>query len=89
MESRGTKTALWLTVVGALLGGTLSTWLAPKVIAWYFNPPASTGINCVEPIEWALGKLQLAQAVGILGGAIVGIVLFYAVVRQRLAAPAK
>ena len=73
MDTHGKKSALWLTVVGSLIGAVLSTWLAPKMIAWYFTPPAQMGFNCVDPIQWALGKLQVAQAFGILLGAALGL----------------
>ena len=86
MESQQTKRALWMTVVGALLGGLLTTWLAPKMIAWYFAPPAQLGFNCAEPITWALGKLQVAQAIGILGGAAIGVALYVGLGRRRPAA---
>ena len=83
MESRRMKTVLWLTVVGALVGGLLSTWLAPKAIAWYFIPPAQIGFSCADPITWALAKLQIAQAVGIVAGAVFGMVLFFVFAKKR------
>ncbi len=66
----------WALVLGALLGGCLSSWLAPKVIAWYFDPPAGFGISCKAPIEWALQKLQIAQLVGTVGGALLALVVY-------------
>jgi hypothetical protein len=87
MESQG-KRARWLAVVGALLGAVLSTWIAPKMIAWYFSPPANMGINCVDPIQWALGKLQIAQIVGVVLGALLGLVAYFLRFRQRPAASA-
>jgi hypothetical protein len=79
------KRALWLTVVGALVGALLSTWVAPKMIAWYWTPPAQMGITCVEPINWALNKLQIAQAVGIGLGAVAGIAAFFAWFKKKAA----
>lgn len=67
---------------GGLLGGAISTWLAPKGIAWYFSPPVDFGINCKLPIEWALQRLQWAQ----LGGIGVGILsagILYAALSRR------
>lgn len=83
MAEGKTKSALWACVVGALIGGLLSTWLAPKAISWYFNPPAQMGFNCSQPIDWALGKLQLAQFFGILIGAGAGIAVFFSFMRGR------
>jgi hypothetical protein len=70
-------------VVGALLGAVLSTWLAPKIIAWYFTPPAQIGLTCVEPIQWALGKLQVAQAVGLILGAAAGIFAYFSLFKRK------
>lgn len=86
MESRKMKTVLSLTAVGALIGGLLSTWLAPKVISWYFMPPAQIGFSCADPITWALAKLQIAQAVGIAVGAVVGMMLFFVFTKNRTTA---
>ena len=86
MESpRRMNLALAMTVIGALIGGLLASWLSPKVIAWYFRPPAQIGLNCSEPIEWALGKMQVALGVGIVAGAVAGIVLYSVFARRRSA----
>lgn len=83
MESSKAKTAMLLTGIGALGGGLVSTWLAPKVISWYFMPPAQMGFNCAEPISWALAKLQVAQAFGIIAGAVTGAVLYFVLTKRR------
>jgi hypothetical protein len=62
-------------ILGGFLGGLLTTWLAPKAIAWYFNPPVEMGFNCMKPIEWSLAKLQLAQGAGVLGGGLIAVIL--------------
>ncbi len=67
----------WAVVLGALCGGSLASWLSPKMIAWYFDPPAGFGVSCKAPIEWALQKLQIAQLVGTGVGAFFGILFFY------------
>lgn len=66
-----------------LLGSFLMTWIAPKVIAWYFEPPAQPGaFSCKAPIEWALSRYQLAQIYGSLGGAALGLVLFFVLLHR-------
>lgn len=60
-------------IFGALLGAFLTSWLAPKVIAWYFDPPVNIGVNCRNATEWSMRKLQLAQSVGLGAGAILGL----------------
>jgi len=64
------KKYLRLAAIGCVVGGLATSWLAPKVIAWYFNPPIEMAINCKIPIEWALRKLQLAQLVGTIVGGV-------------------
>jgi len=84
MEGRPRRIGfLWFTGIGATLGALLTTWLAPKVIAWYFNPPAQFGFNCVAPIEWALLRLQWAQVAGIGMGGIVGILAYFFLYKKR------
>ena len=74
---------LWFMASFALVGALLSTWLAPKVISWYFNPPAQFGVNCVGPIEWAMNRFCNAQIAGIVIGGIVGFLLFHSFFRKR------
>lgn len=83
MDATTKKSALWLTMIGSLVGAVLSTWLAPKMIAWYFTPPAQMGFNCVDPIQWALGKLQFAQVLGIILGAVLGFTIFFTAFRDK------
>lgn len=66
----------WAISGGAVVGGILTTWLAPSAIAWWFKPPANIGINCSEPIEWALHRLQWTQLAGILFGALIGLIIY-------------
>jgi hypothetical protein len=79
---------LFALCVGSLglLGSFLMTWIAPKVIAWYFEPPAQPGaFSCKAPIEWALSRYQLAQGYGLLGGAAAGLVLFFLLLQRSRA----
>jgi len=70
-------------VLGALIGGLLATWLAPKAIAWYFDPPVSFGVTCKAPIEWALRRLQWSQLIGIIAGGTAGLVLYFLVFKRK------
>lgn len=81
MEKR--KTWVWMVLAGAFVGGALTTWLAPKVIAWYFEPPAQFGFNCVAPIDWALTRMKWSQAIGSVSGAILGLVLYFSFAKRR------
>ncbi len=68
---------LWFVSFGSLLGATLTSWLAPKVIAWYFEPPVNIGVNCRAATEWSMNKLQTVQAIGLVSGAVFGLVFWY------------
>jgi hypothetical protein len=70
----------WTRLIAAVLGGAfigaiLSSWLAPKGIAWYFDPPVNIGINCREATEWAMGNLIKMQLFGIVGGGGIAAIL--------------
>jgi hypothetical protein len=78
------KRALSFALGGALLGIALTTWLAPGMIAWYFNPPVETGgFSCNAAIAWALRRLQSAQLWGIGVGGVLGLVVYGFVQRRR------
>lgn len=80
---RKTSKLLWLVTLGALLGGALATWLAPKSILWYFTPPVEFGVNCKNPIAWGLRKLEMAQGFGLVVGALFGLMVFVIVWRRQ------
>ncbi len=56
-------------IVGGFIGGAITSWLAPKMIAWYFDPPVDIGVNCRSATEWSMQNLQRAQLFGLLFGA--------------------
>ena len=69
------KYAIYGALGGAILGAALTAWLAPGVIAWYFNPPVEMGgFSCTAPITWALKRLQWAQLWGFGVGGVLGLV---------------
>ena len=75
--------ALYFALGGAFVSTVLTTWLAPRMIKWYFSPPVDTGINCSAPIAWALSRLQWAQFWGVIVGVAVGLVVYGFVQRRR------
>lgn len=72
------RTAL-LILFCALLFGIGASWLAPKVITYWYTPPVPSGaasaFNCVDAVNWAMGKLVWTQIIGSAVGAIVGLFL--------------
>ncbi|MBI4405348.1 MAG: hypothetical protein HY537_14385 [Deltaproteobacteria bacterium] len=81
------KRFIWSLMVGAGLGTGIAAWIAPKFIAWYFEPPAQYGISCKAPIEWALHRLLLAQIWGAVIGAACAIVITFLVFRRKNSHP--
>ncbi len=79
------KKLIRMAAIGSVFGGITTSWLAPKAIAWYFKPPIDTPVSCAVPIEWALHKLQLAQLLGTLGGAILFLVLALTIFKEKAA----
>ncbi len=65
----------------ALIGALLSTYIAPKIIAWYFDPPVDIGVNCRSAVEWSMSKLQLTQFCGLAAGFLIGLTLMIMVTR--------
>ncbi len=61
--------SFYLVFIGLLIGFAFSSWLAPKAISWYSEPPYSMGVNCTPAIDWALGKVVIFQVIGVLLGA--------------------
>jgi hypothetical protein len=79
------KHALSFALGGAILITALTAWLAPGVIAWYFNPPVEMGgFSCTPPIAWALKRLQWAQLWGFVVGGVLGLVVYGVVQRRRV-----
>jgi len=62
-------------LVSALVFGILSTWLGPKMIAYWYAPPVPSGaavaFNCTDAVTWAMNKLVLTQIAGSLVGAVI------------------
>ena len=60
---------------GALLGAIVASYLAPRAIGWYFQPPVEMGVNCRLAAEYAMNRLQWAHILGAGVGALIGIFL--------------
>lgn len=70
-------------VLGAIIGSAMASWLAPKGIAWYFDPPVDIGVNCKSATEWAMNKLRFLQIVGLGAGGVVGLIFAFMLRRRR------
>lgn len=68
-------------LMGGAVAEILVTWLSPKVISWYYNPP-ETPFSCAGPVNWALDRMQTTQLIGLLVGAVLGVVVLFAFRRR-------
>lgn len=87
MDKSKTSRVLNIVAVGGLLGGVLTSWLAPKAIAWYFDPPVDIGINCRAATEWSMQNLQRAQFIGLMAGAALSLFLAFYMEKRRAKNP--
>jgi hypothetical protein len=77
------KSLLRACGAGGFVGAGLASWFAPRMIAWWFEPPVPLGFSCKLPIEYALRRLQIAQLVGFGFGGLVGLLFYRLVVKKR------
>ena len=84
------KRTLNLALIGALLLGLLATWLAPKLISYWYAPPEVAGANnvpnCTPYVTAAMHNLVVTQIVGTVLGLVVGLLIGVAM-RPRPASP--
>lgn len=73
------KKFLWAIFSGATIGAILFAWLSPTIIGWYFTPPADLTFSCAPAVEWGLVTYRKVLFTGILLGAIVASILFFAI----------
>ena len=76
-------------LIGTIIGIVLSSWLGPKVLLWWFEPPADIGINYRPAIEWAMTRLVWIQIGGVVAGLILGLMAGLALRKPSSVAPAK
>jgi len=74
MKTSSSRIGFWIATC-ALLGVILASWLGPKGIAWYFDPPVDIGVNCRAATEWSMRRLLIFQSFGFGLGAIAGLLL--------------
>ena len=78
-------------LVSALVFGILSTWLAPRLITYWYAPPvpagASVAFNCTDAVAWAMRKLVWTQIIGSIFGALLGVVIGILLSRRNKVSP--
>ena len=71
------RTVLTLMLAGALLGGVIAGWMAPKYLEWNTTSPYATTTQCDLPavVRQVAADILKSQTVGALSGAGAGLVL--------------
>ena len=59
-------------LLGILICLAVTSIYMPRMIVWYFEPPAALGVSCGTSIDWAIHKLQFTQMISIGVGAVLG-----------------
>lgn len=84
---RTLKRFVWMVIAGSLIGAVLLAWFSPYIIVWYFSPPADLTISCRPAVEWAIVTYRKVIFTGVLLGAIISSILFFAFNPRRKPAP--
>jgi hypothetical protein len=71
------RTVITLVLAGALLGGFIAGWMAPKYLEWNTTSPYATTTQCDLPavVRQVASDLQRAELIGALSGAGAGLLL--------------
>ena len=71
------RTVLTLMLAGALLGGVIAGYMAPKYLEWNTTSPYATTTQCDLPavVRQVAADILKSQAVGAASGAGAGLVL--------------
>jgi hypothetical protein len=77
------KRFLWTVSLGALAGGILLAWISPHILVWYFSPPTDLTLSCSPAVQWAIESYRKVMFTGVLLGAIVSTILFFAFNSRR------
>jgi hypothetical protein len=67
-----------LGTVGVTTGAILASWFGPRILIWWFTPPADIGINYQPVVTWAMKYLIWMQIGGIALGLIAGLWIGFA-----------
>lgn len=72
-------------LASAFVCSLIATWLGPRVIVWYFTPPAGMAMtfNAGQAVQWGMDRLVEAQLIGAVIGALGALVISFIVVRRK------
>jgi hypothetical protein len=83
------KTTIILTLIGALTGIAIASWIVPPALSWYTEPgglPNGAQVQSLvvvpDVIHYATSRLIRGQLIGAVGGALPGLVLGVVFVRR-------
>lgn len=85
------KRSLNFALICSIVFGLLATWLAPKLISYWYAPPEVSGAsnvpNCTPYVTAAMHNLVVTQIVGTALGLVIGLLIGIAM-RPRVVAAA-
>src|SRR5882672_9341153 len=86
------KRILIFAVFGALLGAVSSSWIGPKVIGWWFQPPVNVPVDCTNALQsnalGAMERLIKVQVIGLCSGLVAGLIASFIFRNRRSISPA-
>jgi hypothetical protein len=88
-QNSSTKYYVIMMILGISVMTATTSLVAPRVILWWYDSPASTPITsaCVSGIDWAIRMLQWAQLIALILGAIAGLIVGYKFRKQPQSNP--
>jgi hypothetical protein len=72
-----------VVAVGSLISAALFAWFSPYFIVWYFSPPAELSISCSPAVQWGISTYRKFIFTGLLFGALLSTIAFFAFFRGR------
>ncbi len=88
------KTTIIFTLLGALLGIVLASYLVPPALSWYTEPgglphgaPVQSLVQVPDVIKYATGRLIRGQMIGAAIGAVAGLALGITIAVKRRTPP--
>lgn len=69
--------------VGGFISAVLVSYLAPKVLGWYWETPLNIGVSCKPAVEWGVARFQELQVISVLVGGLVSAFLVSVLFRGK------
>jgi hypothetical protein len=80
------RTAI-LALLGGLVFGLAATLLGPKLITYWYQPPAPHAFDCTAQVQWGLYRLVWTQFIATGFGLLVGVIISLLLRHKKAAHP--